>query len=72
MSEKSLGMKRFGSLRARRRQSWPSSPGLPESLGMERTKKTAPTEAVGHRMDAGQDGKTEILADSLPLSFESI
>jgi hypothetical protein len=46
-------------------------PGLPESLGMERKKKTAPTEAVGRRTDAGRDGKTEILAESLPLSFES-
>ena len=40
-----------------------SFPGLPESFGMERTKKTAATEAVGRRMDAGQDGKTEILAE---------
>ena len=28
-------------------------PGLPESPGMERTKKTAPTEVVGRRMDGG-------------------
>lgn len=35
---------------------------LAESLGMERTEKTAPTEAMGCRMGAGQDAKTEILA----------
>jgi hypothetical protein len=39
-----------------------SIPGPPESLGVERTKKTAPTEAVGRRMEAGQDAKTEIFA----------
>jgi hypothetical protein len=37
--------------------SLPNIFGLPESLGMERTKKMAPREAVGHRMDAGQDAK---------------
>jgi hypothetical protein len=36
--------------------------GLPESFGMQRMKKNAPTEAVGRRMDAGQDAKTEIFA----------
>jgi len=40
-----------------------SFPGLPEWLGMERSKKTTATEAVGRTMDAGQDGKTEILAE---------
>jgi len=30
---------------------------------MERTKETAATETVGRRMDARQDGKTEILAE---------
>ena len=30
---------------------------------MERTKKTAPRETVGRRMDGGQDGKKEILAE---------
>jgi nucleotide-binding universal stress UspA family protein len=34
-----------------------SFPGLPESFGMERSKKTAATEGVGHTMDAGQDGR---------------
>jgi hypothetical protein len=42
-----------------------SSPGLPESFGMARTKKTAPTEAVGCTIVAGQDGKMEILAYDL-------
>ena len=37
------------------------SPGPPESLGMERMKETAPTEAVGCRIDSGQAAKTEIL-----------
>jgi uncharacterized protein YecE (DUF72 family) len=44
--EKSLEMSHFRVFRTRRRQSWPL-PGLPESLGMERMKETAPTEAVG-------------------------
>jgi hypothetical protein len=30
---------------------------------MGTTKKTAPTEAVGRKMDVGQDGKTEILTE---------
>ena len=32
-------------------------------VGMETTKKTAPTEAIGRKMDAGQDSKTEILPE---------
>ena len=40
----------------------PSVPKIVKSLGMEMTKKTAPTEAAGRRIAAGQDGKTEILA----------
>jgi hypothetical protein len=32
-----------------------------ESLGIERMKETAPTEAVGCTIDGGQEAKTEIL-----------
>ena len=48
--------------RTRRRQSWPL-PGPPESLGMERMKETAPTEAVGCTIDGGQEAKMEILVE---------
>ena len=40
-----------------------SFPRLAEWLGMERSKKTTATEAVGHTIDAGHDGKAEILAE---------
>jgi hypothetical protein len=36
--------------------------GLPESLGMKKDQKKAAAEAVGRRMDASQDAKTEIFA----------
>jgi hypothetical protein len=48
-------------LRTRRSQGWPL-PGPLESLGMERTKDTAPAEAVARTMIPGEDGKMEILA----------
>ncbi len=37
-------------------------PGVPNSLGRGRTKKTASTEAIEYRMDGAQDAKKEILA----------
>jgi len=36
--------------------------GPPESLRMKRSRKAASAEAVGCRIDAGQNGKAEILA----------
>ena len=40
-------------------------PGPPESLGMERMREAAPTEAVGCTIDGGQEAKTEILVKDL-------
>jgi len=57
--EKSLEMRHFRVLRIRRSQSWPL-PGPPQSLGMERMKKTAPTEAVGCKIDSDREAKMEI------------
>ena len=49
-----------------------SIPGSVESLEMERTRKTAPKEAVGRRIDAGQDAKTEMLVYHLVGVTEQI
>jgi hypothetical protein len=43
----------------------------PKSLGMEGMNKTAPTEVVGHILDAGQDAKTEILVETCAVDFLS-
>lgn len=40
-------------------------PGTPGSLGMEWMEDAAPTEDVGCTINAGQEAKTEILAESL-------
>jgi hypothetical protein len=40
-------------------------PRPPQLLGMERMKKTAPTEAVGSVLDGCQEAKTETLVDYL-------
>jgi hypothetical protein len=59
--EESLEMRHSRVLRTRRSQSWPL-PGPPQSLGMERMKKTAPTEAVGCKIDNDQRPKMIIQA----------
>jgi hypothetical protein len=39
-------------------------PGLPDSLGLERTKNTAPAETVGSTIEGGAEGKKEILVQA--------
>jgi hypothetical protein len=65
--EKSLEMSTSLFLRTRRRQSWPFVGSL-ESLVMENMRQRLQMEAVGCIIDAGQDGKTEILAQTSRMS----
>jgi len=41
----------------------PNLSGPLRSLGMERMKRTAPTEALGYTLDGGEEAKTEILVN---------
>ena len=43
-------------------------PGTPQSLGMEAMSETAQMEAVGSIIAAGQQAKTEILANMFPIA----
>jgi len=58
--EKSLEMRPFLVFRYLE-EAAPALSRPPQSLGMERMKKAAPTEAVGCTVDGGQEAKTEIL-----------